>query len=85
MVDICIIDQLIEGRFSSSEQQAEWVYAKEVKEMTSKNKYKFQDVIMSHKIGFLNDMKQIIFDPKKDPEELNLFISDSKWKLVGFE
>ena len=44
------------------------MYAKEVKEMTSKNKYKFQDVIMSHKIGFLNDMKQIIFDPKKDSE-----------------
>jgi hypothetical protein len=79
------IDQLIEGRKTNSEQQAEWIYDKEVKEMTSRNKYKYQDVVMSHKIDFLDDMKTLIFDPKRYPDDLSIFTSDSKWKLVGFE
>ncbi len=41
--------------------------------MSSKNKYKYQDVIMSHKIEFLDDMKQLIYDPKKNPDDLNHF------------
>ena len=40
---------------------------------------------MSKKIGFLDDMKNIIFDPKRVPDDLNIFTTESQWKLVGFE
>lgn len=53
--------------------------------MSSKNKYKYQDVEMTHKVEFLDDMKQLIFDPKRYPEDLNLFTTNSDWRLVGFE
>ena len=53
--------------------------------MSSKNKYKYQDVIMSRKIGFLDDMRQLIFDQKRSPEDLHIFTTDSNWRLVGFE
>jgi hypothetical protein len=39
---------------------------------------------MSHKIGFLDDMKGIIFDSKRNPEDQSIFTNDSKWKLLGF-
>jgi hypothetical protein len=69
----------------TSEQKKEWSYEQEVKEVSSKNKYKYQDVEMSHKIDFLEDMKSLIFDPKRFPEDQTLFISNSGWKLVAFE
>jgi hypothetical protein len=40
---------------------------------------------MSHKIDFLEDMKALIFDPKRFPEDQNLFAQNSGWKLVAFE
>jgi hypothetical protein len=39
---------------------------------------------MSHKIDFLDDMKSLIFDPKRFPEDANLFTQNSGWKLVAF-
>ena len=47
------IEQHIEGRGAHSDMQAEWVYEKEVRELLSRNKYKYQDVVMHNKIGFL--------------------------------
>jgi hypothetical protein len=40
---------------------------------------------MSHKVDFLEDMKQIIYDAKKIPDDLNLFSANTSWKLVGFQ
>lgn len=56
-----------------------------MREVSSKNKFKYQDVEMSHKIDFLDDMKSLIFDPKRFPEDANLFTQNSGWKLVAFE
>ncbi len=39
---------------------------------------------MSHKIDFLDDMKALIFDPKRFPDDQNLFAQNSGWKLVAF-
>lgn len=39
---------------------------------------------MSHKIEFLDDMKTLIFDPKRFPEDQSLFSSNSQWRLVPF-
>ena len=79
------VEQIIDGRYLNSEQKKEWSYEQEVKEVSSKNKYKYQDVEMSHKIEFLEDMKTLIFDPKRFPEDQNLFTSTSGWKLIAFE
>lgn len=79
------VEQIIDGRYINSEQKKEWSYEQEVKEVSSKNKYKYQDVEMSHKIEFLDDMKSLIFDPKRFPEDQTLFASNSGWKLVAFE
>lgn len=78
------VEQIIDGRYNNSEQRKEWSYDHEVKEVSTKNKYKYQDVEMSHKIEFLDDMKTLIFDPKRFPEDQNLFSSNSQWKLVPF-
>jgi hypothetical protein len=40
---------------------------------------------MSYKVGFLDDMKQLIFDPKRSPDDLTIFTTESNWKLIGFE
>ena len=40
---------------------------------------------MSHKVDFLDDMRQIIYDAKRFPEDLNLFSPNTNWKLIGFE
>lgn len=77
------MEQIIDGRYINSEQKKEWIY--DVKEVPSNSKYKYQDVEMSHKIEFLDDMKSLIFDPKRFPEDQNLFTSSSGWKLIAFE
>jgi hypothetical protein len=40
---------------------------------------------MSHKLGFLDDMKGLIFDPKRFPEDHALFSNNSEWRLVAFD
>lgn len=40
---------------------------------------------MAHKVDFLDDMKNIIYDPKRFPEDLNMFTPKSDWKLIAFE
>jgi len=40
---------------------------------------------MTHKVDFLDDMRQIIYDAKRFPEDLNLFSPNTSWKLIGFE
>lgn len=68
-----------------SEQNAEWTYEKEVKEVSLKNRYKYQDVNTSYKVGFLDDVKQLIFDPKRSADDMAMFTPESRWKLTGFE
>lgn len=79
------VEQLIDGRYLSSEQRKEWSYDLEVKEVSSKNKYQYQSIEMMHKVEFLDDMKNMIFDPKRFPDDLNMFNPASDWKLIGFE
>lgn len=55
-----------------------------MREVFSKNKSNYQSVDFSHKIDFLDDMKSLIFDPKRFPEDANLFKHDSRWNLVAF-
>lgn len=40
---------------------------------------------MTHKVGYLDDMKQLIFDPKSNKEDGEFFSSGSAWKMVGFQ
>jgi hypothetical protein len=30
-------------------------------------------------------MKHLIFDPKNSPEDINIFGSNTEWRLMGFE
>jgi hypothetical protein len=39
---------------------------------------------MSYKVDFLEDMKKIIYDSKRVPDDLNLFSPNTNWKLIGF-
>jgi len=39
---------------------------------------------MAHKVDFLDDMKNLIYDPKRFPEDNNIFSAESNWKLVAF-
>ena len=79
------MESLINSRYANAEHKQDWNYEIEVKEVSIKNKYKYQDIEMAHKIDFLEDMKNLIYDPKKFPEDLNMFTSQSDWKLIGFE
>jgi hypothetical protein len=79
------VEQIIDGRYVNSEQRKEWSYEREVKEVSSKNRYKYQDVEMSHKIEFLDDMKTLIFDPKRFPDDQGLFSASSEWRLIPFD
>ncbi len=38
---------------------------------------------MSCKVDFLDDMRNLVYDPKRNPEDLNMFIS-SDWTLSTF-
>ena len=40
---------------------------------------------MAHKVDFLDDMKNLIYDPKRFPEDLSMFSPQSDWKLIAFE
>jgi len=58
----------------------EWNY-----DIIPKNKYVHHSVGLKTSVEFLDDMKQLIYDPKRFPEDLNLFTNTSDWRLVGFE
>ena len=75
----------MEGRLVHSEQRKEWSYEHEVRELDSRNKTKYQDVEMTHKVPFLEDMQQIIYDTRLFKEDEAFFTQNSGWKMVGFE